>query len=161
MLSWLVWGDSGKPVTGLQAFAAQDRPPVNLVFQTYHAMVAIGLILILLSLTGTVYWLLGRLQRSRWLLWTLVFSAGLPQAANQLGWLSAEVGRQPWIVYGLLRTRDGVSKVVSAGETVASLIMFGVVYLLLFALFLYILDHKIRVGPVEEEAVLNEGEVPA
>jgi cytochrome d ubiquinol oxidase subunit I len=81
----------------------------------------------------------------------MVFSVGLPQLANQLGWMSAEIGRQPWIVYGLLRTRDAVSKVVSAGETLASLILFALVYALLFGLFIYLLDHKIKEGPVDDE----------
>jgi cytochrome d ubiquinol oxidase subunit I len=151
MLSWLVFGDTQKPVTGLQAFPPEDRPPVNIVFQTYHAMVAIGMALIALSLLGAFYWVRGKLVHARWLLWMFVFSVGLPQLANQLGWMSAEIGRQPWIVYGLLRTRDGLSKVVGAGETLASLVMFLLVYGLLFALFIYLLDHKIRRGPVDEE----------
>jgi cytochrome d ubiquinol oxidase subunit I len=152
MLSWLVSGDSQKPVIGLKAFPPEDRPPVNLVFQAYHAMVAIGIALLALSLFGAFYWFRGTLFRTRWLLWIYVFAVGLPQLANQLGWISAEVGRQPWIVYGLLRTRDGVSKVVGAGETLASLILFSFVYLLLFALFIYLLDHRIKQGPIEEES---------
>ena len=112
MLSWLVTGDTERPVTGLRAFPPEDRPPVNVVFQTYHAMVAIGMILIALALLGACYWIRGTLWQTRWLLWIYVFAVGLPQLANQLGWISAEVGRQPWIVYGLLRTRDGISKVV-------------------------------------------------
>jgi cytochrome bd ubiquinol oxidase subunit I len=151
MLSWLVWGDTQKPVTGLNAFRPEDRPPVNFVFQTYHLMVAIGFVLIGLSLVGIVLWLRGTLFQKRWLLWIYVFSVALPQMANQLGWLSAEVGRQPWIVYGLLRTREGLSRVVSAGQTLASLVLFAFIYLLLLALFLYLLDHKIKQGPVEEE----------
>jgi cytochrome d ubiquinol oxidase subunit I len=152
MLSWLVSGDSQKPVIGLKAFPPEDRPPVNLVFQAYHAMVTIGIALLALSLFGAFYWFRGTLFRTRWLLWIYVFAVGLPQLANQLGWISAEVGRQPWIVYGLLRTRDGVSKVVGAGETLASLILFSFVYLLLFALFIYLLDHRIKQGPIEEES---------
>jgi cytochrome d ubiquinol oxidase subunit I len=151
MLSWLISGNSQKPILGLKAFAPVDRPPVNLVFQTYHAMVAIGMSLIALSLLGTLYWLRGCLVQTTWLLWVLVFSVGLPQVANQLGWLSAEVGRQPWIVYGLLRTKDGASKVVGAGETLASLILFALVYLLLFILFIYLLDYKIKKGPAVED----------
>ncbi|MBZ5497220.1 MAG: cytochrome ubiquinol oxidase subunit I [Acidobacteriia bacterium] len=155
MLSWLISGDFQKPVTGLKAFAPEDRPPVNAVFQTYHAMVTIGVALIVLSLLGGFCWLRGTLFQNRGLLWIYVFAVGLPQFANQLGWLSAEVGRQPWIVYGLLRTRDGISRVVGAGETLASLILFSFVYLLLFALFIYLLDHKIRQGPIEEEDGLH------
>jgi cytochrome d ubiquinol oxidase subunit I len=151
MLSWLVTGDSRKPLAGLKAFAPEDRPPAGIVFQTYHAMVAIGMALIALSLLAVYYWWRGFLMETRWLLWTLVFAVGLPQLANQLGWMSAEIGRQPWVVYGLLRTKDGVSKVVGSGEILASLILFSVVYLLLFALFVYLLDHKIKEGPSDEE----------
>jgi len=80
-----------------------------------------------------------------------------PQAANQLGWLSAEVGRQPWIVYGLLRTSQAASPTVSAQKIVTSLVMFGIIYLLLLALFIFLLDHKIKHGP--EEAPAPEGGV--
>ncbi len=161
MLSWLVHGDTQAPVKGLQAFPPEDRPPVNIVFQSYHAMVAIGMILIAVSFLGGYYWLRNALERTRWLLWVFVFAVGLPQIGNQLGWISAEVGRQPWIVYGLLRTRDGLSKVVSAGETVASLILFSLVYILLLALFLFLLDHKIRRGPEEEEEIGLPGKAVA
>jgi cytochrome d ubiquinol oxidase subunit I len=150
LLSWLVSGDPHKPVTGLSAFKPEDRPPVNLVFQSYHLMVGIGFTLIALSLLGIFLWFRGTLFQIRWLLWIYVFSVALPQMANQLGWFSAEVGRQPWIVYGLLRTRDGISRVVGAGQTLASLVLFAFIYTLLFALFIYLLDHKIRHGPVEE-----------
>ncbi|MFH1575151.1 MAG: cytochrome ubiquinol oxidase subunit I [Acidobacteriota bacterium] len=160
-VSWLLSWDPRQPVTGLNAFPPEDRPPVNLVFQSYHAMVAIGMALIGLSLVGVLYWARGRLLETRWLLWIYVFAVALPQAANQLGWFSAEVGRQPWIVYGLLRTEDGLSKVVSAGQTLASLIMFSFVYLLLFILFIYLLDHKIKHGPVDDESEALEGRARA
>jgi cytochrome d ubiquinol oxidase subunit I len=159
MLSWLISGNSQQPVIGLKAFRPEDRPPVNLVFQAYHAMVGIGIALLVLSLLGAFCWFRGTLFRARWLLWIYVFAVALPQLANQLGWISAEVGRQPWIVYGLLRTRDGVSKVVGAGETLASLILFSFVYLLLFALFIYLLDHKIKQGPIDEEAGIPRKEM--
>ena len=149
MLSWLVYGDSSKPVTGLNAFKPEDRPPVNLVFQSYHAMVGIGMALIALALGGVFFWWRGTLWGKPWFLKILVVSVVLPQLANQLGWMSAEVGRQPWIVYGLLRTKDALSKVVSPGETLTSLILFTLVYVLLFALFIFLLDHKIKEGPVD------------
>ncbi len=155
LLSLLVTGDSGQPITGLNAFAPEDRPPVNPVFQSYHLMVGIGLALILLSLAGLFSWLRGTLFENRRLLWLYVFAVVLPQAANQLGWFSAEVGRQPWIVYGLMRTQEGISRVVSAAQTLGSLTLFVLIYALLFALFLYLLDHKIRQGPVEESAELS------
>jgi cytochrome d ubiquinol oxidase subunit I len=147
MLSWMLYGDTQAPVTGLKAFDGEDRPPVNLVFQSYHLMVAIGMALILLALFALFVAWRGTLWKMRWFLWILVFSVLLPQLANQLGWLSAEVGRQPWIVYGLLRTKDAVSEAVTSGEIWGSLILFGLIYLLLFVLFIFLLNHKIQHGP--------------
>jgi len=89
MLSWLIYGDRSTPVTGLNAFEPEDCPPVNIVFQSYHAMVAIGMALILISLLGALYWWRGKLWHTRWLLWILVFAVLGPQLANQLGWLSS------------------------------------------------------------------------
>jgi cytochrome d ubiquinol oxidase subunit I len=147
LLSYLIYGDFNHPVTGLNAFTPEDRPPVNLVFQSYHLMVAIGFMLISISLLGLFLWWRGRLFKTRWYLYVLVFSVLLPQAANQLGWISAEVGRQPWIVYNLLRTSDALSKVVTAGQIWFSLILFILIYSLLFVLFLYLLNEKIKHGP--------------
>jgi len=78
-----------------------------------------------------------------------VLSVLLPQMGNQAGWFAAEMGRQPWVVYGLLRTSDALSKSVTANQVLFSLIMFMVVYLLLFILFLYLLNKKIQHGPVD------------
>ena len=85
--------------------------------------------LIGLSLLGVFLWWRGSLFEKRWLLWLLVFSVLGPQIANQLGWFAAEVGRQPWIVYGLLRTSDAVSPVVTSGEMLTSLVLFPLIYL--------------------------------
>ncbi|MEI8343218.1 MAG: cytochrome ubiquinol oxidase subunit I, partial [Verrucomicrobiota bacterium] len=150
-LSYLVHGNISAPVTGLREFAPQDRPPVNFVFQTYHAMIAIGMALIGLALLATLQLWRGKLFTQRWLLGLLVLSVLGPQLANQFGWFSAEVGRQPWIVYGLLRTSDALSKVVRAEAVVASLLMFAFVYALLFAVFVYLLNHKIQHGPDEAD----------
>jgi cytochrome d ubiquinol oxidase subunit I len=81
----------------------------------------------------------------------LVFAVLGPQAANQLGWFTAEVGRQPWIVYGLMRTADAISPSVSAGQVLASVILFTGLYLVLFILFIYLLDQKIRHGPLADD----------
>lgn len=151
MLSYLVHGDTSKPVTGLDEFAEEDRPPVNFVFQTYHAMIAIGIALIGLSVLSITLLYKNRLFRMRWLLWILVFAVLGPQLANQLGWFSAEVGRQPWIVYNLLRTSDGLSRVVEKESVVVSLIGFALIYLLLFAVFVYLLNKKIQHGPDPED----------
>ena len=151
MLSYLVYGDWQKPVKGLDEFLPTDRPPVNVVFQTYHAMVAIGMGLIALAVFSVVQWARGKLFQQRWLLGILVLVVLGPQLANQLGWASAEIGRQPWIVYGLLRTSDALSKVVGGGAIISSLILFSLVYALLFAVFLFLLNHKIQHGPDEAD----------
>ncbi|MDX2175970.1 MAG: cytochrome ubiquinol oxidase subunit I [Candidatus Sumerlaeia bacterium] len=157
MLSFLVHGDFTTPVTGLDQFAPEDRPPVHLPFQTYHIMIALGMFFI--GITWLAFFMLwrGKLFETRWLLWVFVFSVVAPFVANQAGWFAAEVGRQPWIVYGLLRTSDGVSKAVQANAVLTSLIMFTLIYALLFAMFLYLLDRKIKAGPdVEEYSVAPE-----
>lgn len=158
LLSYLVYGNFAKPVTGLNAFAPSDRPPVNIVFQSYHIMVAIGFGLIAISLIGIFFWWHGSLFNKKWLLWIFVFAVLGPQAANQLGWISAEVGRQPWIVYGLLRTSEGLSKVVTADQVMFSLILFTLIYFLLFVLFLYLLNEKIQHGPESAETIPSEYE---
>jgi len=136
-----------QPVKGLKEFAPADRPPVKSVFQFYHGMVAIGFGLFAIAVLGVSEWWRGKLFQKRWLLWVMVFSVLGPQLANQLGWFAAEVGRQPWIVYGLLRTSDGLSAIVKANAIVTSLILFAAVYALLFAVFVYLLNDKIQHGP--------------
>ena len=130
-----------------------DRPPVNAVFQSYHIMVTIGMGLIGIALLSLLGWWRGWLWHNRLWLQLLVVSVVLPQLANQLGWFTAEVGRQPWIVYGLLRTSEGLSKSVSVGEVWTSLGLFSLIYLLLGALFFYLLNEKIQAGPGEAPQV--------
>jgi cytochrome d ubiquinol oxidase subunit I len=89
----------------------------------------------------------GKLFDKHWLLKILLVSILAPQIANQLGWIAAEVGRQPWIVYGIMRTSEGLSKTVSAGEILASLILFTLIYLFLFSVFIYLLLKKVKLGP--------------
>jgi cytochrome bd ubiquinol oxidase subunit I len=149
-LSFLLHGNFSEPVKGLNHFPEEDRPKqVNAIFQFYHIMIGIGVSLILLSLIGCFLWWRGKLFDKRWLLWVFVFSVLLPQIANQAGWFSAEMGRQPWVVYGLLRTSDAFSKSVTANQIIFSLVLFTVVYALLFVLFLYLLNKKIQHGPVD------------
>ena len=151
-LSFLVYQDFKKPVTGLNAFPKEDQPSqVNAVFQFYHIMISIGMFLIALTFYACFLWWRGRLFDTKWLMWIFSFSVLLPQIANQAGWFAAEMGRQPWIVYGHLRTSQGFSQEVSSNQIVFSLILFLVVYSLLFALFLYSLNKKIKHGPYDEE----------
>lgn len=151
-LSFLVHQDFNEPITGLNAFPKEDQPSqVNAVFQFYHIMISIGMFLIALSFYACFLWWKGKIFETKWLLWIFSFSVLLPQIANQAGWFAAEMGRQPWIVYGHLRTSEGFSQEVSANQIVFSLVLFLVVYSLLFLLFLYSLNKKIKHGPYEDE----------
>lgn len=155
-LSFLLHNSFTVPVTGLDAFKPEDQPSqVNAVFQFYHLMVAIGIGLILLSLIGVFYWWRGSLFEKKWLLWLFVYGALLPQLANQFGWFAAEMGRQPWVVYGLLRTSEAFSQVVTANQVLWSLIMFFIIYTILFLLFIYLLNKKIKTGPYNEQPDLE------
>jgi cytochrome d ubiquinol oxidase subunit I len=153
LLSFLAHNDFHKPVTGLKEFPPADRPPVQASFMFFHGMVGIGFAMIAIAGLGFLYFKKGTLHERRWLLWLLVFSVLLPQLANQLGWFAAEVGRQPWIVYGVMRTPEGLSAVVKANVVLASLILFTVIYTLLFAVFIYLLNDKIQHGPHEDDLI--------
>jgi cytochrome d ubiquinol oxidase subunit I len=102
----------------------------------------------LTSLAGFLLWR-RKLFTQRWLLWVFVAAVIGPYIANQTGWIAAEVGRQPWVVYGLLRTKDAVSTVVPTEQVLGSLVLFSLAYLALFALWLYVINEKIRHGPPE------------
>jgi len=153
MLSFLTHNDFHTPVTGLNEFKPEDRPPVTASFLFFHGMVGIGLTMIAVAGLGFLYFHRGSLPQRRWLLWILVFSVLLPQIANQLGWFAAEVGRQPWLVYGVMRTPEGLSAVVKANTVLASLILFTLIYFLLFAVFVYLLNDKIQHGPQADDLV--------
>jgi cytochrome d ubiquinol oxidase subunit I len=147
LLSLLAHHNPHAPVTGLNDFPVQDRPPVEASFIFFHGMAAIGFALIAIAALGCFYLWRKVLFQKRWMLWILVFSVLGPQIANELGWFAAEVGRQPWIVYGLLRTPEGLSAVVKADAVLTSLILFTVIYFLLFTVFIYLLNDKIQHGP--------------
>ncbi|WP_224483639.1 cytochrome ubiquinol oxidase subunit I [Robertkochia aurantiaca] len=150
-LSFLLYYDFEKPVTGLKAFPEDERPPqVNAVFQFYHIMITIGMLLIILTLFACFQWYRGKLFEKKWLLWVFVFAVILPQIANQVGWFAAEMGRQPWVVYKLLRTSDAFSQAVTENQILFSLILFFIVYTILLLLFLYLLTKKIKHGPYDE-----------
>ncbi|MBV6425830.1 MAG: putative cytochrome bd menaquinol oxidase subunit I [Haliscomenobacter sp.] len=147
-LTFLLHQDFETPVKGLDAFPESEQPQaVNAIFQFYHLMVAIGLALIGLSLLGLFFLYRNRLFEQKWLLGLFVWAVLLPQMANQFGWYAAEMGRQPWIVYGLLKTSDALSATVTANQVLISLVLFTVVYVVLFGLFIYLLNKKIKHGP--------------
>ena len=149
MLSFLVGGDFDSEVIGLEEFPKDEWPNVGLVFQTYHGMVALGMFFIGLSFFALFLRWRGQLFGKKWLLKVFVISVILPVLANQLGWISAEAGRQPWIVQGLLKTADAVSPTVSGGMVLSSLIMFLIMYGLLFWTWIYVLNKEIQHGPQE------------
>ena len=147
LLSWMAFGDINAPIRGITDFPPDDRPPLWLTFVSFHNMVALGMYFIAAMAFGA--WRLrgGRLWGDRRFLKLLIVSIPLPLAACQLGWMAAEVGRQPWIVYHLLRTTDGVSTSVPAGDVVFSLVLGGLLYLLLGWLYVFLLVREIRHGP--------------
>ena len=153
MLSFLVHNNFHSPVTGLNEFKPEDRPPVQASFLFFHGMIGIGCTMIVIAALGFLYFRKGTRLERRWLLWILVFSVLCPQLANQLGWFAAEVGRQPWLVYGLMRTPEGLSAVVKANVVLTSLVMFAFIYFLLFAVFIYLLNDKIQHGPHEDDLI--------
>lgn len=151
-LSFLVHQDFQAPIKGLDSFDKNDTPSqVNAVFQFYHLMITIGMILIGLTLLACFLWWKNKLFDYKWIMWLFSFAVILPQIANQVGWFAAEMGRQPWVVYGLLRTSKAFSQEVSSSQIMFSLIMFTIVYSLLLALFIYMLNKKIKHGPYDEK----------
>lgn len=189
-LSFMVHDDIGfeEPVIGLDKIRPEDRPPIWIPFLAWRLMVGAGTFFIALTLTSCILLLRGTLFQYRWIMWIYVFNVLLAVVANQVGWIAAEVGRQPWIVhpavvrddtgqpildsegfiqyekvivtmpdgseisrYAGLRTDEGVSKAVAAEHVAASIVMFTFIYLLLGAVWLFVLNRKIQAGPEPPE----------
>jgi len=146
LFSWLVDFSTTTEIKGLNDFNKEDIPPVNIVFQTYHIMIALGMFFIGLGWLGVLMLRKGKVYNSKIMLYLFIASIFLSQLANQVGWIAAEVGRQPWVVYGLLRTKDALSPMVSTGEVTFSIIMFFVVYVALGILFVKLMLKKIKEG---------------
>lgn len=148
-LSFMTYRNLHTPVTGLDQIPKDEWPNVPLTFQTYHIMVMTWVIMFIIAAFGVYYFRKNCLQDKKWLLWPMVFSVLFPHIGQQCGWISAEVGRQPWIVWKLLRTSNGTSTSIVASQVFGSITMFLIIYILLFALFLFLLDRKIKKGPEE------------
>ncbi len=154
LLSFLAYQDINATVKGIDSFAPAPIPPVNLLFQAYHYMLAVGSLLVPIGLLGGLWYLWKRrLYESRIVLSLLVITVFMGESAITAGWWTAEIGRQPWIVYNVLPTAQGVSPVLTATDVALSLGMFIGLYLLLLVLFLYLLNRKIQAGPEELEDV--------
>jgi cytochrome d ubiquinol oxidase subunit I len=147
LLSWLVYGDVNATVKGLNEFAPENRPPFWLTFVSFHTMVALGTYFIVIMLVAFIQMRRNKLWQNVLLLRILLWSIPLPLLACQLGWITAEVGRQPWIVYGLLKTAEAHSPNVMAEEILFSIILFGIIYLLLGILYVYLLVREVKHGP--------------
>jgi cytochrome d ubiquinol oxidase subunit I len=148
-LSYLAYGDSRATVNGLKSYPKDLWPPVELTYYSYHIMVGLGTIFIAQMFLGVFLLAIGRLHGSRWFLWTLMMAAPFPYIANEAGWIVAEVGRQPWLVYGLLRTSDGTSANVAAGETVFTTLGFAGIYAMLTLLCIFLVGRVVYSGPQE------------
>ncbi len=147
LLSYLSFGSFDAEVAGLDQVAVEDRPNVNSLFFVYRLMLGVWVFMLVLTLTALYLFYRGKLEAHPFVLRTLVFSVILPQLGNQAGWYCAETGRYPWIVYGLLRISEGLSKAVTANQILFSILLFSFVYVILFFLFLYLLNEKIKHGP--------------
>jgi len=154
MLSFLAHDDFETPIPGLDQIDDEDEPPVLIPFLTYHVMVGCGMYFIALTLLGCVLLWRRKLWDSKWLLRLLVISVPLPYLANQAGWVATEVGRQPWVVYGELRTADAVSAAVGTDQVSGSIVLFGLIYIALVVLWLVVMNEKIQHGP-EDPATLG------
>ncbi|CAN5503318.1 cytochrome ubiquinol oxidase subunit I [soil metagenome] len=147
LLSWMAFGDIHAKVPGITEFPADQLPPLWLTFVSFHNMVVLGMYFIFLTILGAIRIYRGTIFSGRWFLKLLVWSIPLPLIACQLGWITAEVGRQPWAVYGVLRTSDAFSTNLSVPVLLFSITLFSLMYLMLGTLYIYLLVQKIKHGP--------------
>ncbi len=149
MLSFLTYNRWRAEVKGLDAFPRENWPTnIPLLYYSYHIMVGLGTIFIAIMAAAAFLLWKRRLYSTRWFLWILMLSFPFPYIANTTGWMTAELGRQPWLVYGLMRTADGISPVVSAGNGLFTLLGFMGMYTLLGLLFLFLVMREVFHGPV-------------
>ncbi len=148
VLSFLTYRRFGVAVRGLTAFTRDQWPDyVPLVYYAYHIMVGLGTIFIAITLLGVFLLWRGTLFEARWMLWIIMLATPFPYISTTAGWVTAEVGRQPWLVYGLLRTADGLSPLVSSGNSLFTLLGFLGLYLLLGVAFIALMLSLVGRGP--------------
>jgi cytochrome d ubiquinol oxidase subunit I len=151
-LSLLAYHHMLATVKGLDAFPKADWPNVPLVYYAYHIMVALGFLFAGITLLSAFLWWRKKLFQARWLLWLWMLSAPLPYVATLSGWITAEVGRQPWLVYDLFKTEQGVTSNLSAGNAMFSLLGFLGIYLVGGLLYLFLIFKTIDRGPATPSA---------
>jgi cytochrome bd ubiquinol oxidase subunit I len=159
VLSFLVYGTTKAEVTGLDKVPRDQWPePLPLLFYAYHIMAGLGTYFVaVMVVAGFLLWR-GRLFTTRWVLWPLMLTFPLPYIANTAGWMTAEIGRQPWMVYGLIRTSEGYSKYVSSGNSLFTLLGFMGLYSVLSVLFILLIYRIVQRGP--EAVVPGTASVP-
>jgi cytochrome bd ubiquinol oxidase subunit I len=150
--SFIASGTWDSREVGLDAFPVRDRPPVVIPFFTFRIMVGMGLIMLAVSWLGVLLLWRGRLERSRWFLWAAFASFPSGFVAVLCGWFTAEVGRQPWVIYGLLRTRDAVTPSLTTGRVAVSLAAYVAVYAIIYAFGLFYIYRLLRDRPADEAA---------
>jgi cytochrome d ubiquinol oxidase subunit I len=149
MLSFLAYGHFHSSVRGLDEFPESEWPDnIELLYYSFHIMVGLGTFLILIMAAANLLAWLGRLEKSWSMLWVLMLSFPFPYIAVSAGWMTTELGRQPWLVYGLLRTADGSSPTVHGGTVLFTLLGFCGLYAVLGILFLFLVAREIAHGPV-------------
>ncbi|PCI78734.1 cytochrome ubiquinol oxidase subunit I [Candidatus Aerophobetes bacterium] len=149
LLSWMLYRNTKTPVLGLDAIPKEDRPPIAPTFWMYHIMIYMWSIMVFTVICGWVMWFKESFSKSKVFSMLLIVSVLFPHVANQAGWFTAEIGRQPWIVYGMMRTSQGISKSINSAQVFGSITMFVFIYILLFLLFIFLVDRKIQLGPEE------------
>ncbi len=148
ILSWIAYGDFSANVRGLNDFPESDWPGnVELLYYSFHIMVGLGTLFIAVMGLSSLLLLQGRLERSRLMLWILALAFPFPYIANTAGWMTAELGRQPWLVYGLMRTAEGGSPTVHGGMTLFTTLGFAGLYFVLGLLFLSLVLREVGHGP--------------
>jgi cytochrome bd ubiquinol oxidase subunit I len=146
---------------GLTDFPVQDRPPVLIPFATFRIMVGCGLVMLALAWMGSYLSIKRRLVQSRVLLWSIFLSFPLPFVAILTGWYTAEVGRQPWVVYGALRTDQAMTPFLTASAALSSLILFGTIYLFIFSFGTFYIYRLLRTGPSPDVVEPPRGATPS
>jgi type II secretory pathway pseudopilin PulG len=158
ILSFLAYGTFHADVAGLDAFPTNDWPDnIELLYYAFHVMAGLGTLMIALMALAALFDARGRLVRARPLLWAIALAFPMPYIATTAGWMTAELGRQPWLIYGLLRTADGTSPSVHAGTTLFTLIGFCGIDFVLGVIFLFLVGGAIARGPKRGGAVAAAG----
>jgi cytochrome d ubiquinol oxidase subunit I len=156
VLSFLIYGTTKAEVKGLDQFPRDQWPSaLPLLYYSYHIMAGLGTWFVLLMIVAAFLLWRGRLHTSRWVLWALLLSFPLPYIANTAGWMTAELGRQPWLIYGLMRTSEGFSDNVSASNGLFTLLGFMGLYMLLGLLFTVLVYREISQGPEPKAAAAD------